>query len=661
MARPRPPASDDALHPPPSHPPSSKKRRRPPSDSAALKAKGQRAEGQEKLGTLRLLCLTLAMGGAQLVSSVQGAYGTSFLLLLGLSTQSTALVWLSGPIAGMVVQPAVGALSDSTSGRFRRRSWIMGSTACIVLSLGYVVYADAFGEAFGAEEGGGVGVAVGVVGVWALQFSMNGLNAAARDLILDLAPSSQQNTANAWGARLADIASILGYSFGWVDLSTLSWFDWIGGGQFRKLAWVAASVLVVTVGVTVGTQREGVHRDGEEDEEGETEGGGGLRKAWKEFWGNLRKLPVQVRRVCYVQLGSWAGLFPFMFYASTYVSDIMAVSQPDVSADGDKSSRAGSLALLLYALVAFFFASFLPWLTLLGNHPVVSRFLSSRPSRSRRILAKALAALTLRNIWTFGLLMHALAMVGTFWADTRWKATGVIAFMGLPWAITSWVPYALVMESVRELEDPQLPPEEDYSDPSFPSPEKGYDRPLSPLLIPSPSSFRPSPSTSHSQTEKPAPSFHPSYFPHSLFSTALLHRSNLVGAASTSPSSPSSSLSRSSNNNSSKKPPEAGGAILGIVNFSLCFSQLVMAGLAALAFKIVDSTSSSPDDTEAVQTQRETTEVIWFFRVGGLTALGGAVATRWLIETRSEGEYRERVLGLAGCTRSEGRKGVAEV
>ncbi|GAA5948336.1 hypothetical protein JCM10213_000095 [Rhodosporidiobolus nylandii] len=86
-------------------------------DESGGKGKGK---GKGKMGTFQLLSLTVAMGGAQLVSSIQGAlglthykssYGTSYLLQLGLSTQSTALVWLAGPVAGAVVQPVVAGYS----------------------------------------------------------------------------------------------------------------------------------------------------------------------------------------------------------------------------------------------------------------------------------------------------------------------------------------------------------------------------------------------------------------------------------------------------------------------------------------------------------------------------------------------------------------------
>lgn len=38
-------------------------------------------------------------------------YGTPFLLDLGLSEELTSLVWLAGPISGLVAQPLIGLFS----------------------------------------------------------------------------------------------------------------------------------------------------------------------------------------------------------------------------------------------------------------------------------------------------------------------------------------------------------------------------------------------------------------------------------------------------------------------------------------------------------------------------------------------------------------------
>jgi solute carrier family 45 protein 1/2/4 len=61
-------------------------------------------------------------------------YGTPYLLSLGLSEQLTSLVWLAGPISGLIAQPLIGAISDSSNSRYRRRYWIVTATVLLVFS-----------------------------------------------------------------------------------------------------------------------------------------------------------------------------------------------------------------------------------------------------------------------------------------------------------------------------------------------------------------------------------------------------------------------------------------------------------------------------------------------------------------------------------------------
>lgn len=39
-------------------------------------------------------------------------YGTPFLISLGLSEQLTSLVWLAGPLSGLIAQPLIGSDKD---------------------------------------------------------------------------------------------------------------------------------------------------------------------------------------------------------------------------------------------------------------------------------------------------------------------------------------------------------------------------------------------------------------------------------------------------------------------------------------------------------------------------------------------------------------------
>lgn len=62
----------------------------------------------------------------------------------------------------------------------------------------------------------------------------------------------------------------------------------------------------------------------------------------------ITHLPRSIRRVCYVQICAFMGWFPYLFYSTTWVAEVMATEQgtePDV----DDATRAGSLALLIYS------------------------------------------------------------------------------------------------------------------------------------------------------------------------------------------------------------------------------------------------------------------------------------------------------------------------
>lgn len=84
-------------------------------------------------------------------------YGTPYLLELGLSEDLTSLVWLAGPISGLVVQPLIGAISDSSTSRYRRRFWIVVSTALLVLSGLGLAFTEPVAQAIVDVFGGGQG------------------------------------------------------------------------------------------------------------------------------------------------------------------------------------------------------------------------------------------------------------------------------------------------------------------------------------------------------------------------------------------------------------------------------------------------------------------------------------------------------------------------
>ena len=64
-------------------------------------------------------------------------YASPYLLSLGLSKSAMAAVFAAGPLSGLVVQPLVGALADSSTSRFGRRRpyMLLGTAICVVAML----------------------------------------------------------------------------------------------------------------------------------------------------------------------------------------------------------------------------------------------------------------------------------------------------------------------------------------------------------------------------------------------------------------------------------------------------------------------------------------------------------------------------------------------
>ncbi|OZJ01863.1 hypothetical protein BZG36_05147, partial [Bifiguratus adelaidae] len=388
-------------------------------------------ERSKELSGNRMFLLTLCMIGVQFTWTVELSYGTPYLLSLDLSKELTALVWLAGPLSGLIVQPLVGALSDKSTLRLgRRRPFIIAGGVLVCVSMLGVAYAKELASKI--VDLGGVkdpidrhdayrqwAIIIAVTSFYFLDFCLNAVQASCRALILDVPPLYQQETANAWAARLANSAMVVGYFTGFVDL--VAFLPWLGDSQIKVFCVVAMIVFVITLTVTcISTSEERV--EPMEDDKP-------WYSAFPYIWRAFRFLPKPVQKLCNVQFFAWMGWFPFLFYSTTWVSDIYFRSHPFDNPDSwAQGTRAGSFALLCYAIVSVAAGIVLPMLT-------------PRSSTTDSIF-------TLKNIYTGSHILFALAMASTFWVHTVEQATLVLAVVGIPWAVVVWIPFALVGEFV---------------------------------------------------------------------------------------------------------------------------------------------------------------------------------------------------------------------
>jgi solute carrier family 45, member 1/2/4 len=85
--------------------------------------------------------ITIGLLGVQIFWAVEMGYASPYLLSLGLPKSSVAIVFLAGPLSGLVMQPLIGVLADNSTSRFGRRRpyMLLGTVICVLgmLLLGY--------------------------------------------------------------------------------------------------------------------------------------------------------------------------------------------------------------------------------------------------------------------------------------------------------------------------------------------------------------------------------------------------------------------------------------------------------------------------------------------------------------------------------------------
>lgn len=125
------------------------------------------------------------------------------------------LVWIMGPLSGLIVAPLVGVLSDRCTSSFgRRRPFILGGmVSCII---GMNVFANATALSFGFTPAA-QWIAVFAFGL--LDFSTNAIMFPSRALLGDLIPAEEQHSVQSAAAVVASLAEICAgaYISSWKD------------------------------------------------------------------------------------------------------------------------------------------------------------------------------------------------------------------------------------------------------------------------------------------------------------------------------------------------------------------------------------------------------------------------------------------------------------
>lgn len=438
-----------------------------------------------------IVMLTIIVGGLQLAWCTEFSEGTPFLLSLGVSKGTLALIWIAGPLSGSLGQPIIGILSDNSQNkRGRRRPFIIAGCIATCISLLYLSYSVDLVSLFFPRDTPMARIKAATIpfaslGVYMLDFSISAIQAAARAYIVDNVATHQQQIANAMAAIMIGGFNIIGYFMGSVNL--LKVFFFLGNSQFKVLAMIASLVLISvtvlsllyieernpTTDIVITAERKrntkrlkelGIHNP--------TSLSGLLYSLYKQTSQSITRLSPQVKLICMAEFFAWIGYFPMLFYTTTYVGDLYkyeffqardpslpGLTPEQLKALQDAATRRGSLALLMHSISSFAVDLLLPLLVQPFKREALAVDETSLVASTNLMgyiedfRLKFTSWLTVRNSWYFSHLLFILCMAATFFIRSSVAAIVLFGVLGITWGNALWAPFVLISEEISRIKE----------------------------------------------------------------------------------------------------------------------------------------------------------------------------------------------------------------
>lgn len=426
--------------------------------------------------TLKMGLLTVSVAGLQLAWSVEMSYVNVYLLSLGMSKSHLSVIWVAGPLSGLIMQPIIGVISDNTTSKYgRRRPYILVGSILVTLGLVVMAWARDIVDIFPFSEAtaSAFTIMLAVFGVLITDFAINAVQACCRAIIVDTLPSDKQETGNAWAGRMIAIGHLLGYFAGYLDLLSI-FHGKLGNTQLKSFCVVSSLALLLTASTTCLAVSERVltstntHRGGILQE---------ILGVFTTLTSTVSALPKRISLIFKIQLCAWYGWFSFLFYSSTWVSEVYVKYDLPQEKQGSQSddkvgdlARVGSRSLMAFSIVSLVCSLLLPELIKKPKDPrshqrrgrlntvkfVLRKFklafnqIFSPMTRYLRMPmdANGSQSFTLTDLWLVSHVVYAISAFLSGFVKSVTQATLVVALCGFSWAITTWAPFALLAEEI---------------------------------------------------------------------------------------------------------------------------------------------------------------------------------------------------------------------
>src|SRR5499433_330591 len=289
--------------------------------------------------------------GIQFGWALQMANMSAIYEYLGAEAHQIPILWLAAPLTGLLVQPLIGHMSDHTWNRLgRRRPYFL--TGALLASCALIAM----------PSSSALWMAAGLL--WVMDASINISMEPFRAFVADLLPPEQRTRGFAMQALFIGLGAVIASTLPWL-LYHLFPVDGEGGTPGTSIPravtlafYTGAVVYLVAVLWTIVTTRERPPEDMAAFERMRTEKAG-LGAAVAEILHDIVAMPQTMRRLAWVQIFTWLGLFCMWLYFGVAVAHNVFHGEPGTAAY-DAGIAWGGNCFAVYSAVCFGFSFALP-------------------------------------------------------------------------------------------------------------------------------------------------------------------------------------------------------------------------------------------------------------------------------------------------------------
>ncbi|KAJ0981885.1 hypothetical protein J5N97_010140 [Dioscorea zingiberensis] len=318
------------------------------------------ALAERRVSLRRLMRVAAVASGVQFGWALQLSLLTPYVQELGIPHAWASLVWLCGPLSGLLVQPLAGHMSDRCRSRFgRRRPFIAAGAGTIALAVLLIGHSADIGRILGdhlESERRPRAVVVFVIGFWLLDVGNNATQGPCRALLADLSGKDHRRTriANAYFSLFMALGNILGFATGsyngWFTILpfTITSACSINCANLKSAFILDIVVLALTTYISISSVQEiplsadGTTRSAEEVQQ--------EAFLW-ELIGSFRYLTLPIWTVLIVVVLTWVGWFPFFLFDTDWMGREIYRGNPNEGHAYHSGVRMGSFGLMLNSIV----------------------------------------------------------------------------------------------------------------------------------------------------------------------------------------------------------------------------------------------------------------------------------------------------------------------